>query len=131
MCLSTVSNCGFLKKKKKRDRLEIIRDMLSTVLGKAKKTRIMYQSNLNYRQLEKYLNDLLESDLVKCNDDRSYLITWKGRNFLQTYANYLKRCKRIGDEMKGASKDRLQLENMCFSNQQGSKRVANRTEVLV
>ena len=128
----TLSDSGLLKnKKKKRERLEIIRDMLSAALEKTKKTRIMYQASLNYRQLKKYLKSLLDRGLVKCHDDCFYLITWKGKIFLQTYTDYLKRCRRIGDEMKEVRKDRLLLENMCFGNEHNPKRMESKKEVLV
>jgi len=105
--------------------------MLSAASVKTKKTRIMYQANLSYRQMEKYLNSLLESGLVECEDDSFYLITGKGKEFLQMYEDYLERCRRIGEEIKGARKDGLLLENMCFNNESNSKRMAGRKEVFV
>jgi len=130
--LFTVSDLGLREKKSKnRRRLEIVRDMLSAASVKTKKTRIMYQANLSYRQMEKYLNSLLESGLVECDDDSFYLITWKGKEFLEMYEDYLERCRRIGEEIKGARKDGLLLENMCFNNESNSKRMAGRKEVLV
>jgi len=130
--LFTVSDLGLREKKSKnRRRLEIVRDMLSAASVKTKKTRIMYQANLSYRQMEKYLNSLLESGLVECEDDSFYLITGKGKEFLQMYEDYLERCRRIGEEIKVARKDSLLLENMCFNNESNSKRMAGRKEVLV
>ena len=128
----TVSDLGLREKKSKnRRRLEIVRDMLSAASVKTKKTRIMYQANLSYRQMEKYLNSLLESGLVECEDDSFYLITWKGKEFLEMYEDYLERCRRIGEEIKVARKDSLLLENMCFNNESNSKRMAGRKEGLV
>ena len=132
MWLSMVSDLGLRKKKNKnRRRLEIVRDMLSVASVKTRKTRIMYQANLSYRQLEKYLKILLESGLVEFVDDSFYVITWRGKEFLQRYDDYLERCRRIGDEIKGVRKDELLLENMCFNNEWNSKRMASRREVLV
>jgi len=132
MWLSTVSDLGLRKKKNKnRGRLEIIRDMLSAASEKTRKTRIMYQANLSYRLLEKYLKSLLESGLVKCVDDSFYLITWKGKEFLQSYDDYLERCRTLGEKIRGVRKDRLLLENMCFNNELGSKQMAKEKEVLV
>lgn len=45
------------KEKKYRHKLEIIRDMLSVALRKTRKTKIMYQTNLSYSLMEKYLRD--------------------------------------------------------------------------
>ena len=127
-----LSDLGLRKNKNKnRRRLEIVRDMLSAASEKTKKTRILYQAHLNYRQLEKYLKSLLEKGLVECDDDSSYLITWRGKNFLQMYEDYLERCRRLGEEIKGARKDRLLLENMCFNNEANSKQMANEKQVLV
>jgi len=44
---------------KYRDRLQIIADMLSVVRGGAKKTHIMYQANLSYTLLGRYLSEVL------------------------------------------------------------------------
>jgi predicted transcriptional regulator len=130
--LSTVSDLGLRKKKNKnRGRLEIIRDMLCAASEKTRKTRIMYQANLSYQLLEKYLKSLLESGLVEFVDDSFYLITWRGKEFLQTYDDYLERCRTLGEEIRGVRKDRLLLENMCFNNELGSKQMAKEKEVLV
>ena len=117
--------------KKNRHSLEIVRDMLSVASVKVRKTRIMYQANLSYRQMEKYLKSLLESGLVECDDDSCYLITRKGKEFVQMYADYLDRRRRIGEEIKGARKEKLLLENMCFNNEGNSKRIASKKEIFV
>ncbi len=52
---------------------------------------------------------------MECTDDSFYMITWRGKEFLQMYNEYLERCKKIGEEIGGANKDKLQLENMCFN----------------
>jgi len=130
--LLRVSDLGLRKKKNKnRGRLEIVRDMLSAASEKTKKTRIMYQASLSYRLLEKYLKSLLESGLVQCVDDSFYLITWKGKEFLQSYDDYLERCRRLGEEIRGVRKDMLLLENMCFNDESNSKQMAKEKEVLV
>lgn len=132
MWLFTVSDLGLRKNKNKnRRRLEIVRDMLSAAVEKTRKTRIMYQANLSYRLMEKYLQNLLESGLLECVDDSFYLITWRGKEFLQMYDDYLDRCKKIGEEIRGAQNDKLLLENLCFNNENNSKRMASRKEVLV
>ncbi|MDH5267795.1 MAG: winged helix-turn-helix domain-containing protein, partial [Candidatus Bathyarchaeota archaeon] len=45
----------------KRNRLEIISEILQVAKNGAKKTHVMYQCNLSYRQTEKYLNHLLKT----------------------------------------------------------------------
>jgi predicted transcriptional regulator len=118
-------------KSKNRRRLDIVRDMLSIASVKVRKTRIMYQANLNYAQVEKYLGGLLEGGLVECDGDSHYLITPKGKEFLQMYADYLERCGRIREEVKGTTKDKLLLESICFNYEYNSKRTAIRKEILV
>ena len=41
-----------------RGKLDIIADILRVVSGNAKKTQIMYQANLSYRVLQKYLAEI-------------------------------------------------------------------------
>ncbi|UCH70542.1 MAG: hypothetical protein JSV29_00735 [Candidatus Bathyarchaeota archaeon] len=130
--MSTLSDIGVKRKtNKNRNSLEIVRDMLSAASEKAKKTRIMYRANLSYRLMEKYLNTILESGLVECDDDSCYMVTWRGKEFLQMYEDYLERCRRIGKDIKGAREDRLQLENICFNNENNAKRMINDKRVLV
>jgi len=67
---------------------------------------------------------------MECIDDSFYTITGKGKEFLQMYDDYLKRCRRIGKEIKGVHGDKLLLENMCFNNELNSKRMAIEKKVL-
>jgi predicted transcriptional regulator len=106
--------------------LEIVRDMLFIASVRVRKTRIMYQANLSYRHMEKYLKSLLDSGLIECDDFSCYLVTSKGKEFLQMYDEYLERTRRIGEEVSGARKDALLLENMCFSNGCAPKQILNR-----
>jgi hypothetical protein len=80
--------------------------------------------------MEKYLSSLLESDLLERDDDSFYVVTWRGKEFLQMYDNYVERCRRISEEIGGVRKDRLLLENMCFNNEFDSKRTANTKKVV-
>jgi predicted transcriptional regulator len=103
------------KEKKYRHKLEIIRDMLSVALKKTRKTKIMYQTNLSYSLMEKYLRDLLEAGLMECDGDSCYSVTEKGKEFLQMFTGYLERCERIREEVDVTARDRLLLESMCFN----------------
>ena len=75
----------------------------------------MYQANLSYRLIEKYLTILLEQELLKRDTGSCYLITQKGKKFLQMYHEYIERCKKISEDMDKAHKKRQALENMCFN----------------
>jgi predicted transcriptional regulator len=114
------------KDKRYRYSLDIVRDMLLVATARVKKTRIMYQANLSYRHMEKYLRDLQDSGLIECDGSSCYLVTSKGKEFLQMYDEYLERQRRINEEISGASKDRLLLENMCFNNGCSSKQPLNK-----
>lgn len=130
--MSKILNLDLDKRRKKyRHGLEITRDMLSVASVKVRKTRIMYQANLSYRLMEKYLTNLLENGLVECVDDSFYVITRKGKEFLQMYEDYLVRRRKIYEDVKGAQKDRLLLENMCFNNEWNLKLATSKREVLV
>jgi predicted transcriptional regulator len=69
--------------------LDIIADILRVVGQSAKKTRIMFQANLSYKLLQKYLVDLSEASLIDFEPEKQcYVITAKGREFIDTYVKY-------------------------------------------
>jgi hypothetical protein len=41
------------------------------------------------------------------------------------YEDYLERCRKVDEEISGAQKDALLLEDMCLSNGMNSKRMSN------
>jgi predicted transcriptional regulator len=101
---------------KNRCSLDIVRAMLSIASVRARKTKIMYGANLSFHQVEKYLSVLLRSGLLEHDVDSGYLITGLGRDFLVLYEEYLERSNVLRQEVERNTKDRLQLENMCFNN---------------
>jgi predicted transcriptional regulator len=121
---------GLKSLNRNRNRLDIVRDMLAVATIEAKKTRIMYQANLNYFQAERYLKMLLEEGLLGQDGDSCYLITEKGRQFLSMYNDYFDRCRRIKEDVSGTVKHRLLLENMCFNGKDGNDRTKIGKDVL-
>jgi predicted transcriptional regulator len=71
--------------KKRRDRLEVINAILDVAVEGAVKTRIMYKTNVNFRQFEDYLDTLMEAGLLEilCTGNRKlYKTTEKGKTLL-------------------------------------------------
>ena len=66
-----------------RSCFEIIAEILVTAKNGAKKTRIMYSCGLSYRFVQKYLDLLLETGLLRIGN--SYQTTDKGLGFLSKY----------------------------------------------
>ena len=132
MSLDKLVSLGIKSKNSRyRSGLEIAVDVLSIASAKSKKTKIMYQANLSYRLIEKYMKSLLDRGLLVCDDGAHYLTTARGKEFLQMYLEYVERCRRIGEDVDSARKDRLLLENMCFNNDCNSKRMSGKKIVLV
>ena len=64
-----------------RGKLDIIADILRVAMGNAKKTQIMYQANLSYKVLQKYLAEIIEASLISFEDEkRCYILTAKDKN---------------------------------------------------
>ena len=79
-----------------RSRLDIIRDMLHVARQGAKKTQIMYQANLSFKLLTRYLNEVLEVCLIRFERrKRCYVLTRKGIEFLEKYKKYSRRNRRL------------------------------------
>jgi len=70
---------------RRRSSIEIIADMLR--LGEAGKTEIMYSVNMSYFQLQKYLNFMMERELIDTvklgNPSVAYRVTKKGLGLLR------------------------------------------------
>jgi len=99
---------------KYRGRLQIIADILLVVRKGAKKTRIMYQANLSYALLNRYLAETLEAGLITINkDEKLYEVTRKGEEFLEKYEEYSERRIRLQNQFEDARKDESVLERMC------------------
>jgi predicted transcriptional regulator len=98
---------------KYRDKLQIIADILSITSRGAKKTRIMYQANLSYRLLCRYLREVVMAGLVRRGDGDSYVITAKGRDFLKKHREYLSHWRSLEGHLHNVKSERMILEKMC------------------
>ena len=76
---------------KKRNRLEIIRDILKVIRdrsGRIKPTHILYKSNLSYQMMEEYLTELKGKGFIvekKMKTGKTFEITAKGLEYLEKY----------------------------------------------
>ena len=75
---------------KKREKLEIIRDVLSAIntRGGIKPTRLLYSSNLSPQMFKEYTGMLIEKNFIKElveSGKKKFSLTSKGRGFLQEY----------------------------------------------
>ena len=98
-----------------RGRLDIIADILHVASRNAKKTRIMYQANLSYKVLQRYLAELTRASLIDFEDEkRCYLITDKGRGFLEAYQKYSKTNKHIEKRINDIRTKEKVLNDLCL-----------------
>jgi predicted transcriptional regulator len=75
---------------KKRERLEVIRDILNSIrqTREIKPTRLLYSSNLSPQMFKDYVDELIKKDFIKLeitDEKRFFTITKKGNDFLQEY----------------------------------------------
>ena len=69
----------------KRQRMEIMAQVLAFCKNSKRKTRIMYMNNLSHSQLKSYLTLLTSRHLLAHNSD-TYVTTQKGHRFLEAFA---------------------------------------------
>jgi len=79
-------------KRKRRVRHDIIGGILNNCIPGRAKTQVMYQNNLSFAQVNKYLDDLKKTNLLEVGkaelqkkERKIYITTDKGRLFVETY----------------------------------------------
>ncbi len=76
---------------KKRERLDVIKDILMSIREKRsiKPTRLLYASNLSPQMFKEYINELIGKNFIQLDVDKkekkSFSLTTKGNNFLEEY----------------------------------------------
>jgi len=76
---------------KKRERLDVIKDILMAVRENRniKPTRLLYASNLSPQMFKEYINELIGKSFIKLDvnkdDKKTFSLTQKGNDFLQEY----------------------------------------------
>jgi predicted transcriptional regulator len=107
---------------KYRNKIQIIADILLVAKKGAHKTRIMYQANLSYDLLKRYLTETLGAELIILNkDEKIYMITWKGEVFLKKYEQYCEHRAQLEEQFEGTQKDETLLMEMCSSTNDEEK----------
>ncbi|HLN45640.1 MAG: winged helix-turn-helix domain-containing protein [Chloroflexota bacterium] len=98
---------------KHRDKVDIVAKVLMAASQNVGKTQIMYQANLNYDMLMKYLTEALNFQFVMLDSERRfYQITDKGQEFLEAYREYSKANKKKERQLRITITKRKDLEKM-------------------
>lgn len=108
-----------------RSRLEIIADVLSVARHGAKKTQIMYQANLSYKLLLRYLRYVMEAGLLASGSDDSYVLTEKGREFLDQYKGYSERREELDQRLDKMRNEKMMLETRFLNAEILDKHLKN------
>lgn len=75
----------------RRTKIEIINDILKAINdkgGKIKPTHLLYKSNLSYKKMLEYLDELIKKEMVKedlVKGKKGYAITEKGVAYIQEF----------------------------------------------
>jgi len=101
---------------KYRSKLQIIADILLVASKGAKKTWIMYQANLSYALLNRYLAEVMDAGLVSfVGSGDCYKITRKGEEFLDKFSEYFERRRQLEDQINDMNSEEMDLEKMIDS----------------
>ena len=112
--LSILKSFEDLNMKNYRRRLDIIADILQVVSQNAKKTQIMFQANLSYKVLQRYMEDITSAYLISYETtEQCYVLTQKGQEFLEAYKEYAKTNKRIEKHLNDVGTKKKNLEELC------------------
>jgi predicted transcriptional regulator len=99
-----------------RSSLDIIADILQVASQNARKTQIMYQANLSYKVLIRYLRKVSEASLIDFDREMQYyVLTDKGREFLEAYKDFDRTNKSLEKYLNDASSKKKTLEKLCSS----------------
>jgi predicted transcriptional regulator len=100
---------------KRRNRIDIIADMLSACLEGEKKTHIMNRCNLNSKLVNLYLKTIIHAGLLTFDaGNNTYSVTQKGKSFLDGFKDYKIHLNHAVDRMKTVRNKRNQLQELCL-----------------
>jgi predicted transcriptional regulator len=97
---------------KNRDRVSIVAAILEAAHAGSSKTRIMFNANLSFCLLEKYLDVALGAGFIQLEGSR-YLLTERGREFLKQYRFFEERYVRTQRLLETLVCERERLTRFC------------------
>jgi predicted transcriptional regulator len=101
-----------------RDRLEIVADILNVAGSNAKKTQIMYQANLSYSVLQRYLSEIAAASLISFDrESQRFVLTPKGKEFLYAYKLYSKTSQHMEKRLSEVAAKKKILEQLCLPSE--------------
>lgn len=97
-------------KRQYRSRIQIAADILEIAKEGSRKTKIMYLGNLSFDLLQKYLEMLVNYELLEVHGDpeKAYIATEKGKQFLEDYYE-LQKYSEIANSKKRALESTLAI----------------------
>jgi len=88
-------------RRRNRNKMEIVADILRVAVPGARKTHIMYGANLSFEQLEKYLDVLLVRGLLDNEtEEGEYKTTETGMAYLRDFKEYRKHQETFEDKKR-------------------------------
>lgn len=95
------------KKRPYRSKMRILADMMRAIQSEGEEgtgpTKILYTANLSHDRLTQYLDELVDKALVQelgtDSNNRSYLLTEKGREFLREFVRMERFSEAFGIEI--------------------------------
>jgi predicted transcriptional regulator len=80
-----VDKCSAVLVIVKRDRVEIMAEILSLCSKPQAKTQVMYGTNLSWRMLQHYLSQLQALNLLEIHKESKYMTTQRGKKFVKKW----------------------------------------------
>ncbi len=95
------------RKRAYRSKMRILADMMRAIQSEGEEgagpTKILYAANLSHDRLTQYLDELVEKKLINVpnpeSDNRIYLLTEKGREFLREFIRMERFSEAFGIEI--------------------------------
>jgi predicted transcriptional regulator len=97
---------------KNRDSLSIVAAVLEAINPGTSKTRIMYQANLSFTVLKKYLDGVIQAGFVRV-EASTYELTREGREFLRDYRKFYERYNDAQKLLEAAESEHDKLSHLC------------------